>query len=459
MGRPADAFNLMREFGLGIKHAELLGYINTDFPARLSGKIVLDVEANGEAYYIYPEDLKGYYLGRPADAFNIMRELGLGITNNDLIKINSQEINNAKENVIEDNEAIARTAPDYEILSEAEMWNRLPDCAAEHKYTVLPIDYDEFNEVSPLGGIGPPGHTIPNEHVHFQMHAGESSDNVEPLRTPAGIYIRNVASYPDSFDESRNEYVITFSLCKTLHGYYNHVKDVRGDLQTILDKIEGNCGYNNSGYWCSKDLFTFVPADTVIGGVGHLQGNFDFGTLDYSRQLDFANVNVYGPDNGMFSRPRTTYIACALDYYDDENKNLLYQKLKRTIAPFCGETMQDIKGTLQGNWFMGDVDLASDWDKQLAFLHEAVDPTISVVSIGGVFTDSGKWSFFANSSGFINREFKDVTTDGNIYCYQADNQTGKIIVEMLSDTEIKIEHQEEGCVGSYVFKDSMVYNR
>jgi len=54
---------------------------------RLSGQILLDVERNGEAWYIYPENKKRYYLGRPNDAFSIMRELGLGITNADLIKI------------------------------------------------------------------------------------------------------------------------------------------------------------------------------------------------------------------------------------------------------------------------------------------------------------------------------------------------------------------------------------
>lgn len=56
---------------------------------RLSGKILLDVERNGEAWYVYPEDKKRYYLGRPNDAFEIMRELGLGITNKDLIKISA----------------------------------------------------------------------------------------------------------------------------------------------------------------------------------------------------------------------------------------------------------------------------------------------------------------------------------------------------------------------------------
>ncbi len=81
----------MRNLGLGIKHSELSGYLNFKFPSRLSGKILLDVEENGEAYYVNPDDLKGYFLSRPADAFRVMRELGLGITNSDIRKIDVGE--------------------------------------------------------------------------------------------------------------------------------------------------------------------------------------------------------------------------------------------------------------------------------------------------------------------------------------------------------------------------------
>lgn len=90
LGRPADAFEIMRKLGLGATHEFITSY--TYYPDRVLGKILLDVELNGEAYYIYPKDKKAYYLGRPADAFAIMRELGLGITDADLAKISTGEI-------------------------------------------------------------------------------------------------------------------------------------------------------------------------------------------------------------------------------------------------------------------------------------------------------------------------------------------------------------------------------
>ena len=54
---------------------------------KLSGRILLQVQSHGKAWYVNPADQKKYYLGRPADAFDLMRDLGIGITNENLNKI------------------------------------------------------------------------------------------------------------------------------------------------------------------------------------------------------------------------------------------------------------------------------------------------------------------------------------------------------------------------------------
>jgi len=89
LGKPNDAFAVMRQKGLGISHKQLTQYLSSYFPLRLAGMILLDVEKKGEAYYVFPGDLQGYYLGRPADAYKIMRKKGLGITNKNLSYISS----------------------------------------------------------------------------------------------------------------------------------------------------------------------------------------------------------------------------------------------------------------------------------------------------------------------------------------------------------------------------------
>lgn len=145
LGRPNDAFSVMREQGVGITNfnlnkipialnnlfghdsdsdglpdlfedaigtdkdkadtdkdgykdmAELkagynpngVGRINIDdkFNKNQKGKIFLQVEKSGEAWYVNPNDSKRYFLGRPADAFLLMKKLGLGISNNDFDKL------------------------------------------------------------------------------------------------------------------------------------------------------------------------------------------------------------------------------------------------------------------------------------------------------------------------------------------------------------------------------------
>lgn len=97
LGLPSDAFALMRSKALGVTNANLEKIPDSTSSAagdmalrqRLSGRILLQVEGKGEAWYVWPKDLRRYYLGLPSDAFNIMRGLGLGITNTNLAQIPS----------------------------------------------------------------------------------------------------------------------------------------------------------------------------------------------------------------------------------------------------------------------------------------------------------------------------------------------------------------------------------
>lgn len=140
LGRPADAFAVMRSSGIGITNSDLNkiptafgslgdlesrdsdndgysdadelrgGYdpygsgrivLDVDFADKHKGKIFLQVENNGEAWYVNPEDGLRYFLGRPADAFRVMREMGLGITNSDLEDIAEGDIYNIEEEITE----------------------------------------------------------------------------------------------------------------------------------------------------------------------------------------------------------------------------------------------------------------------------------------------------------------------------------------------------------------------
>ncbi len=87
LGRPENAFEIMRKLGLGASDKDIGSFQVSKAPARLAGRILIQVQDKGQAFYVNPLDLKLYYLGRPSDALYLMRSFGLGITNNNLAKI------------------------------------------------------------------------------------------------------------------------------------------------------------------------------------------------------------------------------------------------------------------------------------------------------------------------------------------------------------------------------------
>lgn len=88
------AYDLMREMGLGISDEDLAqlptstrGAGDRELATRLSGRIVLQVEQHGEAWYINPQDGLRYYLKDGQAAYDLMREFAVGISNVNLAKV------------------------------------------------------------------------------------------------------------------------------------------------------------------------------------------------------------------------------------------------------------------------------------------------------------------------------------------------------------------------------------
>jgi hypothetical protein len=71
---------------------------NLNFMERVKGRILLQVEENGEAWYVRPSDSKRYYMKNGDVAYTMMRYFSLGITNADLAKIPSVSDTTAMKN-------------------------------------------------------------------------------------------------------------------------------------------------------------------------------------------------------------------------------------------------------------------------------------------------------------------------------------------------------------------------
>lgn len=103
LGRPDDTFQIMRILGLGINEENFKKFSQQGTDS-LRGRILLRVEAMGEAYYVNPLDSRLYYLGRPGDAFDIMRKFGLGISKLDINLIPISQRSLTANNGVHDNQ-------------------------------------------------------------------------------------------------------------------------------------------------------------------------------------------------------------------------------------------------------------------------------------------------------------------------------------------------------------------
>ncbi len=74
--------------------------IDLEFSKKLSGQILLQVEDNGEAWYVNPKDNLRYYIAEPLELLNIIKYIALGISNQNLEKIvDEQMIKNYKKSI------------------------------------------------------------------------------------------------------------------------------------------------------------------------------------------------------------------------------------------------------------------------------------------------------------------------------------------------------------------------
>lgn len=102
------AYEMMRSFGLGISNTDLASIpavsSYTDILSaggtctvgtvadRVKGKIILQVESLGEAFYVHPDTCTRIYMRDGQAAYEIMRYLSLGITTPNLAQIDAGEL-------------------------------------------------------------------------------------------------------------------------------------------------------------------------------------------------------------------------------------------------------------------------------------------------------------------------------------------------------------------------------
>lgn len=83
---PATAFKEMSNSSIGVTNATF-DSLSTSIPSNLVGRFILKTEDAGKLYYVNPVDRTVIFVNGPSGAENLIRTVGLGIKTSDLVKI------------------------------------------------------------------------------------------------------------------------------------------------------------------------------------------------------------------------------------------------------------------------------------------------------------------------------------------------------------------------------------
>jgi hypothetical protein len=323
-----------------------------------------------------------------------------------------------------------------------------------------------------LGNLNPPGHVFPTDHLYFALVLDPTEANrqtqVVPLFAPAHGRIIEIASSEHlSETPPYTDYSLRFLPCRQFVITFGHVGTLSEKLLESVSSIDaGRCQTYMAGgkdfRQCQNEVAIELQAGEQIGTTGGRPGQFalDFGAIDARVQpMVYANPSRHtsNPD-GL----DTLHVVCPIDYFAPKTRSELESRFggwdssPRTVAPVCGQVMQDVTGTAQGIWYVAGTTQQYPEDPHLALVHDNANPAIAVFSVGTSIPglESRAYPFMPAASGKVNRDFSAISADGEIYCFdsvgtpESGIPSGTIILlQLTSGTTLRIEKQAKNRCG------------
>jgi hypothetical protein len=320
--------------------------------------------------------------------------------------------------------------------------------------TTLPLRPEDFYLFVNLGHMNQPGHVFPSDHGGFYLNDHMTP---KPVLCPAGMEIVWI-TVTEHVNKGYSDYAMTLSAngerFQIVFGHLSRIGD------SILERAEAGGEPDCDTYSTGGDTYrncryrTNIPvsAGDTIGAAGGNPGQFglDFGVFDKTRRIEFAG--------GRFDDTLYPYTVSPLDYFTEECDSVLIPRCGdylcgrpafRKEPPVGGTVDYDIPGTAQGLWFKSGEPTYPE-DPHLALVYHNADPGVPVFSVGVSLTglDPGTYTFSPADTGFVDRSFSGVRSDGRIYRYrirfpcEAETVVNAVLLVQLTDaTHMKIEKQ------------------
>lgn len=379
----------------------------------------------------------------------------------------------------------APAAPSETAESEAplpdqteDVSGKLPNCGSESEFfSVSPVAMSDFMGLVPLGNLAPPSHVFPTDHLYFHINRIDRSQwylgTVEvPVVSPGDVWVTEIRS-TRHLSDGRTDYDIHFAPCEELRAFFIHVSSLTDELRERFSPPYDQCHDQSTGdfqyEYCIKTMDVKLSAGELIGTAGgdEWQNALDLGVSDLRSDPDpYAQPSRW--------TDRTRHIACPLDYFTADVRDALRAKLgrhdgtvSRTAPPACGDVEQDEPGTAQGVWFAKGSTHTYPEDPHLSLVHDNVDPSIAVFSVGTSMAASGLpadlYYFDPADSGQVNGDFKNVEANGTFYCYETRDRFGEapapfvILLQMTSPTTLRMERLDSTSCGEDPWQFSSTY--
>ncbi|MBI4369064.1 MAG: hypothetical protein HY547_02425 [Elusimicrobia bacterium] len=278
--------------------------------------------------------------------------------------------------------------------------------------------------------------------------------------SPGDIYLTSIKRQYNS-ESVPSDFKVTFSNCREFEGFFDHVQSFSNAVLNQIGSLPPSDCFSAPAT-CSIRVTAALSAGDIIGTAGQAQ-NLDFGAYDARiSPLGIANPSDYTAQPSGFD---VLHATCPLAYFPSSviDQNSLFGAGSgappyRTALPLCGVIGQDVANTAQGNWFaLGG---APSSVGGVALVHDNVIPStgaFSLTTVTGLSSNKVYW-FAPAGSGLVNRDFNQVTNDGNVYCYDfllnPPNQGGGlvantiILLRMTSASALTLEGQSAAACGA-----------